>query len=102
MIKQDAHIIKGMQKDLAVSKFNNEFAFDIQNLRITAKEDTTLLSITNEKGNKEIEILDSNNKPFNISGTIIGYNTLNNYVTLFGFNFFFGFASNWVGSGGFV
>lgn len=83
MIKQDAHIIKGMQKDLAVSKFNNEFAFDIQNLRITAKEDTTLLSITNEKGNKEMEILDINNKPFNISGTIIGYNILNNYVTLF-------------------
>ena len=83
MIKQDAHIIKGMQKDLAVSKFNNEFAFDIQNLRITAKEDTTLLSITNEKGNKEMEILDINNKSFNISGTIIGYNILNNYVTLF-------------------
>ena len=76
MIKQDIHVIKGMQKDISVSKFNSEFVFDAQNIRITAKEDTTLMSVTNEKGTKEISI-------GTIKGTIIGYNTLNEYLVLF-------------------
>ena len=35
MIKSSVHVIKGMQRDLTVSKFNPEFAFDAQNIRIT-------------------------------------------------------------------
>ena len=35
MIKQEAHAIKGIQRDLTVSKFNSEFAFDAQNIIIT-------------------------------------------------------------------
>lgn len=77
MNKQDAHIIKGMQKDISVSKYNSEFAFDAQNIRITAKDNNTLLSITNEKGNKEITI---DNK---IEGTVIGKEVINNYLVLF-------------------
>lgn len=77
MIKQDIHVIKGMQKDISVSKFNSEFAFDAQNIRITAKEDSTLMSVTNEKGTKEISVRGD------LKGTIIGYNILNNYITVF-------------------
>ena len=77
MNKQDAHIIKGMQKDISVSKYNSEFAFDAQNIRITAKDNNTLLSITNEKGNKEI-IIDNQ-----IEGTVIGKEVINNYLVLF-------------------
>lgn len=83
MIKQDIHVIKGMQKDISVSKFNSEFAFDAQNIRITAKEDNTLMSVTNEKGTKEAILKDSNNNSITISGTVIGYCILNEYLILF-------------------
>lgn len=83
MIKQEVHAIKGMQRDLTVSKFNPEFAFDAQNIRITARDNNTLLSVTNEKGNKEITLKDSNGSAVALQGTVIGYNVLNNYLTLF-------------------
>ena len=83
MIKSSTHAIKGIQRDLTVSKFNSEFAFDAQNIRITARNHNTLLSITNEKGNKEIILKDKNNSVVNLQGTVIGYNVLNNYLTLF-------------------
>ena len=83
MIKSSIHTIKGIQRDLTVSKFSSEFAFDAQNIRITARDHNTLLSITNEKGNKEIILKDANKDVTGINGTVIGYNVLNEYVTLF-------------------
>ena len=52
-VKTDLHQIKGMQRDFSVSKASNEFAFDAMNIRLTAREGNTLLSVTNEKGNRE-------------------------------------------------
>lgn len=75
--KNEQHIIKGMQRDLSVSKFNPEFAFECMNIRLTARDNNTLLSVTNEKGNKEISL------DVPIEGTVIGYNVLNNYIVLF-------------------
>lgn len=83
MIKSSTHAIKGIQRDLTVSKFNSEFAFDAQNIRITARDHNTLLSITNEKGNKEIILKDSSGSIVTLQGTVIGYNVLNSYLTLF-------------------
>ena len=40
---------RGMNQDISVSKATNEFAFKNHNIRITAVNDNTLLSITNEK-----------------------------------------------------
>lgn len=40
---------KGMNQDISVSKATNEFAFENKNIRITAVNDNTLLSVTNEK-----------------------------------------------------
>ncbi len=82
MIKQDAHVVKGMQRDLTVSKFSSEFVFDAQNIRITARDNNTLLSVTNEKGNKRI-VLVNGNAIVELQGIVIGYNVLNNYLTLF-------------------
>lgn len=56
MLKQEQHIIKGMTRDLTVSKFNPGFAYECKNIRITARENSTLLTVTNEKGNKEMPI----------------------------------------------
>lgn len=43
-------IITGMQQDVSVSKFNPKFAYENYNIRLTAREDGTLMSVTNEKG----------------------------------------------------
>jgi hypothetical protein len=76
-IKQEMHSIKGIQRDLTVSKFNPEYAFDARNIRITARDNTTLLSVTNEKGTKEIPLSGP------INGELLGYCVLNKYATLF-------------------
>lgn len=83
MLKQENHIIKGMTRDLTVSKFNPQFAYECKNIRITARDNSTLLTVTNERGNSELSILTSNGNPLQVLGTLIGYNVLNNYVTLF-------------------
>ena len=82
-MKSSQHIIKGMTRDLTVSKFNPEFAYECKNIRITARDNSTLLTVTNERGNSELSILTSNGNPLQVPGTLIGYNVLNNYVTLF-------------------
>ena len=40
---------RGMNQDISISKATNEFAFENYNIRITAVNDNTLLSVTNEK-----------------------------------------------------
>lgn len=82
-LKKEQHFFKGMQRDLSVSKFNPEYAFDAQNIRITAREHDTLLSVSNEKGNKEIPLQSPSGDPVIIDGVLLGQNVLNNYVTLF-------------------
>lgn len=82
-LKKEQHFFKGMQRDLSVSKFNPEYAFDAQNIRITARDNNTLLSVTNERGNKEIPLQSPSGDPVAIDGVLLGQNVLNNYVTLF-------------------
>lgn len=81
-IKTDLHIIKGMQKDISVSKANAEFAFDAMNIRLTAREGNTLLSVTNEKGNKEVPI-NTLGEAVTIEGIVIGKEIINSYLVLF-------------------
>lgn len=80
-MRQGAHINTnmGMQRDISVSKTGNTFAFENLNIRVTARDHDTFLSVTNERGNKEISLLGEQT----ISGTLIGWNTLNNYLVLF-------------------
>lgn len=54
--KVAAFINKGMRKDLSISKSLNDFAFHNHNIRITARDKDTLLSVTNEKGNKAVKL----------------------------------------------
>lgn len=53
-IKQTQLIPRGMSQDLSISKFNPDFSYENRNIRITAREDSALLSITNERGNKKL------------------------------------------------
>ena len=82
-LKKEQHFFKGMQRDLSVSKFNPEYAFDAQNIRITARDNNTLLTVTNERGNKEMPLQSPSGDPVTIDGVLLGQNVLNNYVTLF-------------------
>ena len=82
-IQQEPHLIKGIQRDLSVSKFNAEFAFDAQNIRITARDSNTLLSVSNERGNKEIPLFNSSGSTVQLDGILLGYKELNDYIILF-------------------
>lgn len=74
--KAFALINKGMRRDITISKAGESAAFDNRNIRITATDKDTLLSVTNERGNKRIDNLE-------FEGTLIGYGVLNNYIILF-------------------
>lgn len=56
MQKQASFKIKGMQRDASASAFNSEFAYDNKNIRIMPTDDSTLLSIVNERGTKLADI----------------------------------------------
>ena len=81
---------KGMNRDLSVSAFNPEFAFENMNLRISTNEGNTMLSWVNEKGTKEVT-LRINMKPWSprsaqldfIPGTPIGTAVLNDKLVIF-------------------
>ena len=57
-IKSSLHRIRGMNKDSSYSTFSPEFSWENKNIRITAIDNNNLLSITNEKGNKLLSIID--------------------------------------------
>lgn len=70
---------KGMQRDLAASAFNSEFAYENKNIRIITNEDNTLYSLVNEKGTKLVNI----NGIDSINGVVIGEATINDELILF-------------------
>lgn len=71
----DNHIFTGMQRDLSISKHPANYLFDAQNIRITARDGNTLLSITNERGPKDLNV--------QVLGTYLGHCTLNQYLVVF-------------------
>ena len=62
--KAQMFVPKGMKRDFSASKADPQFAFANHNIRVTAINGSTLLSITNEKGNKKIKL---DPKSFNIA-----------------------------------
>lgn len=77
-MKQQAFILhnKGMNRDLSISKIGESNAFENRNIRIQAVDNDTLLSVTNERGNRLIEDV-------YVNGELLGYCVLNNYLVLF-------------------
>lgn len=111
-MKQKAFVLqnKGMNRDLSISKTGESSAYENHNIRILARDHDTLLSVTNERGNKIAVIhgLESDNlrvteseevritenelyrvvgegtsESVDIRGILIGWNVLNNNVVLF-------------------
>ena len=76
---------RGMNQDISVSKASNEFAFRNHNIRITAVNDKTLLSVTNEKGplKMTISIVYKDELWDSIKGEYLGYSIIEDYLVLF-------------------
>ena len=79
---------KGMNKDLSVSAFNPEFAFENRNLRLSTNEGNTLMSWVNEKGTEEISLIDGADPTSGttLTGTPIGAAVLNEWLVIFTHN----------------
>lgn len=65
---------RGMYQDTSISKASNEFAFYNYNIRITAINDNTLLSVTNEILPKELD---------HLTGVYVGHAIANDYLIVF-------------------
>ena len=81
---------KGMNRDISVSSFNAELAFENVNLRLATQDGNTMMSWVNEKGPSEIKITeitqawDDQVLPiFTIQGTVIGTAVINHQLVLF-------------------
>lgn len=69
-----------MQRDLSASAFNPEYAYENKNIRIMPTDESTLLSIINERGNKLSSIIGIGD---NLIGTPIGQSLINNELIIF-------------------
>lgn len=78
---------KGMNRDMSVSAFNPEFAFENLNLRLATNEGNTMMSWVSEKGTREMKlhVLNPNNGTYSngIVGIPIGTAVLNHKLVLF-------------------
>ena len=85
MKKEQSFSIKGMTRDISRSKGGSDYAYEIRNMRITAQEGETLLTLVNEKGNKQylLSINDNDNITNSLRGNIVGAYVLNKYLIVF-------------------
>lgn len=82
-IKKASFVPKGMQRDNSVSKFNADYAYENYNIRIVAGEDNNSFSLTNEKGNQHLSLVDSSFNELELIGTPIGQAVVDKYLILF-------------------
>lgn len=80
MQKQISFKTKGMQRDLSASAFNPEYAYENKNVRVMPTDESTLLSLINEKGNKKSGIAGVGD---HIKGIPIGQALVNNELIIF-------------------
>lgn len=80
MQKNISFKVKGMQRDLSASAFNSEYAYENKNIRIMPTNESTLLSIINEKGTKPVSI---NGIGDSIDGVPIGQSVIDDELIIF-------------------
>lgn len=80
MQKQISFKTKGMQRDLSASAFNSEYSYENKNVRVMPTNESTLLSLINEKGNKKSSIAGVGD---HIKGIPIGQALVNNELIIF-------------------
>ncbi len=70
----------GMNRDTAPEKGSDKFAYDNHNIRITEMENSSFLSVTNEKGTEPAKV---DGTQIIIDGKIVGQAVLGIYIILF-------------------
>lgn len=76
-MRQDFHVFQGMKQDNHPIRQESKYLWEAHNIRFTARDDSTLLSMTNEKGTKIITKL---------IGSYIGHCVVGNYLVVFTVN----------------
>lgn len=74
--------VRGMQRDLSVSAFSPEYAYENKNVRIMPTDESTLLSLINERGNKKSSIAGIGDY---IEGIPIGQSLINDELIIFSY-----------------
>lgn len=74
-MKQDMHVFQGMRRDNHPIRQESKFLWEAHNIRFTARDDNTLLSMTNERGTKLIDVT--------IQGQYVGHCVLGEYLVVF-------------------
>lgn len=80
MQKQAIFKTKGMQRDLSASAFNSEYSYENKNVRVMPTDESTLLSLVNEKGNLGTSIKGIGDY---LEGVPIGQALLNDELVVF-------------------
>ena len=74
-MKQDFHVFQGMKQDNHPIRQESKYLWEAHNIRFTAREGNTLLSMTNERGTEDTKI--------NINGAYIGHCIVGEYLVVF-------------------
>lgn len=83
-IKAAQFKVRGMQRDNSESTFNPQFAFENMNMRVSARDNNTQLSLQNEQGNDTLSIIDiDTNEAMQLKGIPLGYSTIDNILVVF-------------------
>jgi hypothetical protein len=82
MQKQAIFKTKGMQRDLSSSAFNSGYAYENKNVRVMPTDESTLLSLVNERGNKKSNIAGIGDY---IEGIPIGQSLINDELIIFSY-----------------
>lgn len=74
-MKQDIHVFQGMRRDNHPIRQESKFLWEAHNIRFTARDNNTLLSMTNERGTKPIDVT--------IQGQYVGHCVIGEYLVVF-------------------
>lgn len=74
-MQEDNHIFQGLRRDNHQIRQDASFLWDAHNIRLTNREDNTLLSLTNEKG--------TSNNLSTFQGQYVGHCVLGKYLVIF-------------------
>lgn len=84
------HSFTGMQRDMSISKHPSSFLYDAHNIRLTARGEDTLLTITNERGPSVVKksVIQDNSLittdvDIQVTGTYLGHCLLGKYLVVF-------------------
>ena len=74
-MKQDFHVFQGMRQDNHPIRQESKYLWEAHNIRFTARDNNTLLSMTNERGPKNTGVI--------IIGSYVGHCVVGDYLVVF-------------------